>query len=286
MISKAKPEHLEDIVTLLSACNLPHEDISPEKQQLWVRREAGTLAGVCGIEPYGSFGILRSVAVQPAFRNQGIAASLYQEALTFCKDTGIHTLFLLTTTARDYFGRLGWTEISRAAVPQAVQQSEEFNSLCPDSATCMMLVPENKRIIEALKNYTSGFNCAQSILSAFSGGSELNEETARRLTSGLAAGIGFRGETCGAVLGAYLAIGSKYGRHDVEDDLAKETTYHKMRQFDKAFREQHGALNCRDLLKGNIADEKELETIISKGLFENACPVFVATAAGILNDLL
>jgi amino-acid N-acetyltransferase len=49
----------------------------------------------------------------------------------------ISRLVLLTQTAADFFARHGYRVIERSAAPQNMQASEEFRSLCPDSATCM-----------------------------------------------------------------------------------------------------------------------------------------------------
>jgi C_GCAxxG_C_C family probable redox protein len=172
------------------------------------------------------------------------------------------------------------------AVPAEVQQSNEFKSICPSSADCMMLVLGNVTNKKAFDRYNQGFNCAQAVLSAYAEKLNLPENLALKMTSGLAAGIGFKGSVCGAVMGAYLAIGLKYGREHADDDLAKETTYLKMRDFDKEFIRHHNSLYCRDLLKGNVNVESELDEIIKQGYFEMACPVFVHTASNILKKIM
>jgi amino-acid N-acetyltransferase len=50
---------------------------------------------------------------------------------------GIEELFLLTTTAEDYFPRFGFTRTTRSAVPPAVKASAEFRGACPDTALVM-----------------------------------------------------------------------------------------------------------------------------------------------------
>lgn len=53
---------------------------------------------------------------------------------------GIKSVYLLTTTAADYFPRMGFARIERDEVPVAVQQSTEFRTLCPASAVAMRRV--------------------------------------------------------------------------------------------------------------------------------------------------
>jgi N-acetylglutamate synthase-like GNAT family acetyltransferase len=49
----------------------------------------------------------------------------------------ITQLILLTETAGEFFARQGYRVIERSSAPEEIQESEEFRSLCPSSATCM-----------------------------------------------------------------------------------------------------------------------------------------------------
>ncbi|MCX5761786.1 MAG: GNAT family N-acetyltransferase, partial [Gemmatimonadetes bacterium] len=50
---------------------------------------------------------------------------------------GIRTLWMLTTTADQWFPRFGFTVTARADVPEPVRASVEFQGACPDSAIVM-----------------------------------------------------------------------------------------------------------------------------------------------------
>ena len=52
-------------------------------------------------------------------------------------DRGIATLFLLTTTAADFFEARDYLEAERDDVPDAIRGTREFAELCPSRATCM-----------------------------------------------------------------------------------------------------------------------------------------------------
>jgi amino-acid N-acetyltransferase len=52
---------------------------------------------------------------------------------------GAGALYLLTTTARDFFAALGWRVVDRREVPEVIKATAEYSRLCPDSATCMRL---------------------------------------------------------------------------------------------------------------------------------------------------
>ncbi|MEA5144351.1 MAG: C-GCAxxG-C-C family protein [Oscillibacter sp.] len=73
------------------------------------------------------------------------------------------------------------------------------------------------KVNEALACFNDGFNCSQAILSTYCEEFGLDKKTALQLSCGLGAGMGRLGETCGAVSGAYLLIGLKYGKFSKED---------------------------------------------------------------------
>jgi amino-acid N-acetyltransferase len=53
--------------------------------------------------------------------------------------SGVTTLVLLTETAEELFQQFEFRAVSRDEVPAAVQQSQEFVSACPASASAMVL---------------------------------------------------------------------------------------------------------------------------------------------------
>jgi amino-acid N-acetyltransferase len=97
----------------------------------------GRVVGVAGLEVHGDFGLLRSVAVDPDYRGQGLAASLVEAAMERAKKLNLLSVYLLTTTARDYFARRGFADCERDDAPPAVRESWEFRSGCPSTAAFM-----------------------------------------------------------------------------------------------------------------------------------------------------
>ena len=131
-------EQLAEVRQLLSACGLPASDISSSGSLLFFGcRIDAELAGVIGLEVYGPVALLRSLAVSPARRNHGMGGSLVAFAETQAVSLGIESLYLLTTNADAYFLKLGYTPVSREAVPLPIKTSAQFSGLCPASASCM-----------------------------------------------------------------------------------------------------------------------------------------------------
>ena len=52
---------------------------------------------------------------------------------------GRAAVYLLTETAAGYFSGLGFRIVERRDVPPAISRTRQFSSLCPDSASCMVL---------------------------------------------------------------------------------------------------------------------------------------------------
>src|SRR4030042_5812413 len=100
--------------------------------------------------------------------------------------------------------------------------------------------------------FRNGFNCSQSVLISFAKDFNLDEITALKLSCGFGAGMGRLMETCGAVSGAYMVLGLKYGKHKKEDDQSKDKTYSLVREFDKKFREKLKTTKCGELLNCDL----------------------------------
>lgn len=135
----ALADDLPAIVGLLNEAGLPTGDLADglPGRFLVVEDTRGTLIGVIGLELNGRTGLLRSLAVAPAWRGQAIAARLVDRCELDARSAGVDELYLLTTSAADYFLRRAYAIVARDAVPAAIGQHAQFRSLCPASAKCL-----------------------------------------------------------------------------------------------------------------------------------------------------
>ncbi len=94
------------------------------------------------------------------------------------------------------------------------------------------------------------------------------------------------GQTCGAVTGALMVIGLKYGRVKAEDVQARDKTYEIVKEFVKRFKSKNGSLICRELLRCDISTTQGMKTAEEKKLFDTLCPGLVQSASEILEQVL
>ncbi len=139
---------------------------------------------------------------------------------------------------------------------------------------------------QAVACFKDGFTCSSAVLSTFSEEMGLDAETARKISSGFGAGISKTGNICGAVSGAVLVIGLKYGKAKQGDDAATAQTRALVRRFIEEFSLRHGSVNCTDLLGYNLDNPEEYEKAGRDGLFVTKCPEFVRDAVVILERIL
>jgi amino-acid N-acetyltransferase len=136
IIEQALP-YRDKIIELLVAEKLPVSDLPEILENFIVAMQEGSVAGVAGIEVYGRYGLLRSLAVHPKYRGTGIAGKLLASLDNLSKLKGLEALYLLTETAPAYFERKHYIKITRDDVPNEVRQSSEFGYVCPVSAVVM-----------------------------------------------------------------------------------------------------------------------------------------------------
>src|SRR5690349_8957745 len=125
------------VAALLVAADLPLAGTEDHLSDILLAYKDESLLGSAGLERYGDTALLRSVAVAPAARGQGLAQPLVRLAVDQAQRAGVKQVVLLTTTAADFFPRFGFRTIQRADMPLAAQASVEFQEACPASAAVM-----------------------------------------------------------------------------------------------------------------------------------------------------
>jgi amino-acid N-acetyltransferase len=134
----ARPEELDAAIALVGAAGLPTAGMADAFPGAYaVVRDGSEIVAVAGLEVHGDVGLLRSVAVDPAQRTAGLGRLLVEDRLRVAGEQKLRAVYLLTTTAADYFRRFGFSDVLRGNAPAELQGSSEFASVCPASAACL-----------------------------------------------------------------------------------------------------------------------------------------------------
>ena len=136
-----------------------------------------------------------------------------------------------------------------------------------------------KKSDAAAENFKGTCNCCQAVFLAFCKDYGMDEEDAFRVAAGFGGGMGRMQEVCGALTGAFMAIGLKY-----HDD--KKECYRMVREMGRRFREMNGALTCRELLGHDLNTPEGEAAAAEDDVFKKVCPGLVASSAEILSEMV
>jgi C_GCAxxG_C_C family probable redox protein len=139
---------------------------------------------------------------------------------------------------------------------------------------------------QAISLFKEGFSCSQAILAALSEPLGLDREKALKISQSFGGGMARLGLTCGAVTGAFMAIGLKYGQTRAEDVVARDKTYALVRDFIGEFKSRHGSIVCNDLIGADMSTAEGHDQAAARGVFEHLCPQYVRDAVEILEKIL
>ncbi|MCW7536573.1 arsenic resistance N-acetyltransferase ArsN2 [Aquabacterium sp. A7-Y] len=124
---------------LLKSCGLPIEGAREHLRHFLVVGDADAMLACVGLESHGGSALLRSLAVAPEARGEGLGRGLAAQAILAARGLGARCLVLRTETAADFFGLFGFRPIAAEQAPAAVRASAEFRGACPESCTTLMM---------------------------------------------------------------------------------------------------------------------------------------------------
>ncbi|HPC99365.1 MAG TPA: C-GCAxxG-C-C family protein [Bacteroidales bacterium] len=143
------------------------------------------------------------------------------------------------------------------------------------------------KVDKAKEYFRDKFNCSQAVFTVFGTDFGLSENDCLKIGCAFGAGMGRQQFTCGAVTGALMAIGLRYGKALGDSENKKQETYLKTREFFAEFNKIYGSTICRELLNGlDINDHEDYKKITDQGLFEILCEKYVGDAVRIVEKII
>ena len=144
------------------------------------------------------------------------------------------------------------------------------------------LISKKETIEKALNFFDQGYACSQSVLLAFSHQFNLDETTAKLISSTFGGGMGRLRQKCGAVTGGFMVLGLAYGNTDPKDMDTKLLAYNKVQELNRRFEEINGTSVCAEIL-APFANEEEIAQRLHHKLI---CRKVVGDAAGLVYEIV
>lgn len=138
---------------------------------------------------------------------------------------------------------------------------------------------------KAEEYFCNNFNCSQAVFTTFATEMGLDKEVALRIATQFGGGAR-KGEMCGAVSGALMALGLKYGHCHAEDAEEKGKAYQIAEDFMNRFIAEKGTVVCRELLGYDVSKTEDMQKIKELNLFKTVCPEMVRCATLIVEQMI
>lgn len=120
----------------------------------------------------------------------------------------------------------------------------------------------------ATEYHCQGFNCAESVLLGLCDHLGVQNPLIPRIATGFGGGIGHTGNICGAITGAVMALGIRFGREHAQDKETRDTLYSRTEAFLREIEEKLGHLDCFSLIGVRLNTEEGLRRYREENLRE------------------
>src|SRR5664279_3089050 len=138
---------------------------------------------------------------------------------------------------------------------------------------------------KAIRNFRSGLNCAQAVVTAYSEEMNYDNNMALSVSVGFGGGMGRLQETCGAVTGSFMVLGIYNSKKLTENKDRKEASYAMIQKFSQEFKLLNGSTDCLKLLKCDLKTEEGNRYAKENNLFGTVCEKCISDSVRIIKSL-
>ena len=158
------------------------------------------------------------------------------------------------------------------------------------------MTEEKRKLIDeigeqAIHNETVYRGCAQAVLASLQEKLNIGNEASFMAASFLGAGVARSGETCGALIGAIMALGLVRGRKSIDGVATHLTSLELASEIRDRFIEEVGHSVCSEIQKLVLGRSYDMRNEQEKQMFEDAgghsrkgCPSVCGKAARIAGE--
>lgn len=170
----------------------------------------------------------------------------------------------------------GWTP------PNKDEAAAENTNDSACACTCGTAIDKKEK---ALSYFSNNFNCSQAVFTTFAVEMGIDEDLALKLATEFGGGARC-GQMCGAVSGALMVLGLKYGHCHSDDNEEKAKAYSFAVEFNERFKSKNNSIVCKELLGYDLSSPEDSAIIKQNDLFHTICPKMISDAVEILMDMI
>ncbi|MFX1300357.1 MAG: C-GCAxxG-C-C family protein [Promethearchaeota archaeon] len=148
------------------------------------------------------------------------------------------------------------------------------------------MLSKKETVNRAVQYAENGFLCSEAVLLALSEAQNIMSEIIPRIATGFGAGIGRHGEVCGALSGAVMGLGLRFGRSQVSETPQDTSPYQFGQTMVNLFASRVGHIRCRDILDLDISSDEGRKKYREQNLWELKCRELIRIATELSYDLL
>ncbi len=148
------------------------------------------------------------------------------------------------------------------------------------------MLSKKETVNRAIQYAEKGFLCSEAVLLALSEGQNITSEIIPRIATGFGAGISRHGEVCGALSGAVMGLGLRFGRSQVSETPQDSSPYQFGQTMVNLFASRFGNIRCRDILDLDISSDEGRRKYRELNLWESKCRELIRIATELAYDLL
>ena len=143
-----------------------------------------------------------------------------------------------------------------------------------------------EKAVRTAEGYAAdGFLCSEAVLLALSESMGVESELIPRIATGFAAGVARTGNVCGALSGAVMGLGLRYGRDAPETEPGRRPYWYS-RRLAEAFEEAYGSVTCPGVLGLDLGDPDDYRRYTEEDMWATTCRDVIKTATGLAYDYL
>ncbi|MFX0078726.1 MAG: C-GCAxxG-C-C family protein [Candidatus Hermodarchaeota archaeon] len=145
---------------------------------------------------------------------------------------------------------------------------------------------KKETVNRAVQYAEKGFLCSEAVLLALSEAQNITSEIIPRIATGFGAGISRQGEVCGALSGAIMGLGLRFGRSQVSETPQDTSPYQFGQTMVNLFASRFGHIRCRDILDLDISSDEGVKRYREQNLWESKCRELIRITTELAYDLL